>query len=353
MTVYRALVDGGYYSDNPSDVSIRRSIRTNNPGALNTALWVQSYPGFVAEQNDSAGNNTAVFEAPEYGVAAWWTLMDRYRRRYNPQNFHLKNVLTRYSGGNAETAANYIAFVSAKSGIGSKVPLDIYDDFAMNKIAKAFFHYEAGKPTPLSDEQIAFGIQIGKNGGDIPTEQELFLASAAAVGSRQRLIEISVFEGDQAYSWQNAHSVAEKYLKPLRAPMQALGHIGSKPVLYDWCAAFVTWCAREAGYHIPDQPTGFWATMALVESWRYWGDKTGYGAQVDSLDDLERGDIVLFEWFDGDKAFDHIGVYVGRNGNRPVTAEGNKGNRTFHGERSISNIRYRLRLPEYMTGAVI
>ncbi len=346
MTDYRSLIDGGFFSDDPSNMAIRRSIRTNNPGALNTASWTRAFPGFVGEQNDSENNNTAIFEAPEYGVAAWWTLMDRYRKQYRPENFHLKNVLTRYSGGNTEVATRYIAFVSAKAGIGSKVPLDINDDFAMRKIATAFFHYEAGEPTPLSAAQISFGIEIGQNGGNVPAEGMQVSNQPTTAGSRQRFIEIAVSEAKTEISWDDAQSEAEKYLKPLRAPMRALGHIGSKPVFYDWCAAFVTWCARKAGYRIPDQPLDFWATMALVESWREWGKQTGYGSRVSEIDDLEPGDIVLFEWFDGDKALDHIGVFIKKKDEKPITAEGNKKNKAFYGKRKIANIKYRVRLPD-------
>ena len=58
--------------------------------------------------------------------------------------------------------------------------------------------------------------------------------------------------------------------------MRKLGHIGTAPIFYNWCAAFVTWCCREAGITIPDQPEGFWATMARVDAWKYWAVKNGF-----------------------------------------------------------------------------
>ncbi|AIL61675.1 peptidoglycan-binding protein [Pseudomonas alkylphenolica] len=164
-------------------------------------------------------------------------------------------------------------------------------------------------------------------------------------GSRERLASIAETEASMGLSWTDASSVAERYLKPLRAPMQKLGHIGSKPVFYNWCAAFVTYCARQAGYTIPDQPPGHKATMALVEMWKAWAKDQGVWHAVDDLTP-ERGDIVCFEWLDGDKTLDHIGIVRQGPGNGTTlqTAEGNRNNQSVNGTRQMKNVAGIIRL---------
>lgn len=166
-----------------------------------------------------------------------------------------------------------------------------------------------------------------------------------ASGNRERLASIAETEASMGLSWTDASSVAERYLKPLRAPMQKLGHIGSKAVFYDWCAAFVTYCARQAGYTIPDQPPGHKATMALVEMWKAWAKDQGFWHGVNDTTP-ERGDIVCFEWLDGDKALDHIGIVRQGPGNGTTleTAEGNRNNQSVNGTRQMKNVAGIIRL---------
>lgn len=165
--------------------------------------------------------------------------------------------------------------------------------------------------------------------------------------SRERLASIAEAEGSLGLRWRGEDSPAEKYLSPLRGPMHDLGHIGTSPVFYNWCAAFVTWCARQAGFQIPDRPKGHGATMALAEMWRVWAKDDGYwypkGATVP-----QRGDIVCFEWFDGDTAVDHIGIVrQGPGGGTTFeTSEGNRNNRTVNGTRSLANVAGIVRLRE-------
>jgi hypothetical protein len=157
--------------------------------------------------------------------------------------------------------------------------------------------------------------------------------------SRDLLASVAEAEGSLGLRWTGANSAAEKYLEPLRGPMQALGHIGTSPVFYNWCAAFVVWCARQAGFRIPDRPRGHGATMALAEMWRTWAKDEGYwypkGATIP-----QRGDIVCLEWFDGDTAVDHIGIVrQGPGGGSTfLTAEGNRNNQTVNGTRYLANI---------------
>jgi|GEM_PF-1669779 len=158
---YRSLVPGGFYSSNPFDRSVPVSIRCNNPGAINGAPWEKKYPGYVDTVETTPGNKTTIFEAPEYGVAVWWELLRRYAAAGATT---VGDIINRYGGGQDYSA--YVQFVTRKTGLGprTKVPLD--DDDILLPFGKAMFHYEAGRPTPLKDEQIAYGLKLGRAKGD-------------------------------------------------------------------------------------------------------------------------------------------------------------------------------------------
>src|SRR4029077_10491062 len=64
---YHAIVQGGYFSSDPDDLKVPTSIRTNNPGALNTTKYIATLPGYNGSQDYAGkGNHTAIFLAPEY-----------------------------------------------------------------------------------------------------------------------------------------------------------------------------------------------------------------------------------------------------------------------------------------------
>jgi CHAP domain len=363
MPNYRSLVPGGFFSSKPTDRSVPVAIRTNNPGAINTVKWVKEYPGYVDARVTTPGNATAVFETPEHGTALWWQLLHNYRRSLGAASFTLRNVIFTYCGrGRQREAVDYTAFVCAKASVSGNMLLDLADHNGLLPIAKAFFWYEAGRRTPILDEQILHGFDFAQKlvagvhpqlapvprvtTDPAPARRGRTAAAAApTVGRRTRLASLAEQEASQNLKWTGATSAAEKYLKPLRAPMRALGHIGNEPVFYNWCAAFVTWCARQSGYQIPDQPTGFWATMALVESWKFWGNQQHLLVAPD-LGTLVAGDILLYEWFDGDSDLDHIGIFLRAHDGAVKAAEGNAtGARSEVATRKISNVKTALRLP--------
>ncbi|MGI2905492.1 peptidoglycan-binding protein [Tolypothrix sp. VBCCA 56010] len=160
------------------------------------------------------------------------------------------------------------------------------------------------------------------------------------LGIRAKLADFAEDEAAKGLRWTGSDSEAEKYLKPLRKPMQdirPIPHIGLTPVNYDWCAAFVTYCCRQVGMEIPDKPEGFWATMALVDSWKFWAQKQGYWYTKGSITP-RRGDILVFEWGDGDSSLDHIGIVRGYTlgSSTILTSEGNNGNRSGNFTRELS-----------------
>ncbi len=163
-------------------------------------------------------------------------------------------------------------------------------------------------------------------------------SSIPTSGNLQKLAEFAEDEAKKQLSWTAASSEAEKYLNIFRKPMQDLGQIGSAKVFYDWCGAFVYYCCKEVSIDIPVQPNGFWATLALVESWKFWGKQQGFwfrkGDQVP-----KRGDIVVFDW-DGDGELNHIGIVRGYTpgSNTINTSEGNKQNQSGNFTRSLSYV---------------
>jgi hypothetical protein len=159
-TRYRALVTGGYYSANPFDRTSPVSIRCNNPGAVNGAAWERQYPGYVDTVETSPGNKTTIFEAPEYGVAVWWELLRRYAVR---DITTIAQIITQYGGGQDYSA--YMSFVTHQTGFNARKKIALDDNAALLSFGKAMFHYEAGRPTPLKDEQIGYGIRLGQSKG--------------------------------------------------------------------------------------------------------------------------------------------------------------------------------------------
>jgi hypothetical protein len=160
MANYRSLVPGGFFSSTPFDRTVPVSIRCNNPGAINGAAWEKKYPGYVDTVETTPGNKTTIFEAPENGVAVWWELLRRYAASGATT---VGDIIKKYGGGQDYSA--YIGFVSRKTGFSARkgVPLD--DDDVLLVFGKAMFHYEAGRPTPLKDEQILYGLKLGRAKG--------------------------------------------------------------------------------------------------------------------------------------------------------------------------------------------
>lgn len=173
-------------------------------------------------------------------------------------------------------------------------------------------------------------------------------------GDRNKLINIAKSQGDLHLVWNSAADPAEKFLAELRPAMQELGQIGPQPVYYEWCGAFVTWCCRQAGYQIPDEPRGEKVTMALVDAWRDWGIQTGTLLDVPRTGfNFEPGDILLFQWYhlpaNLNHTLDHIGICVSIDGaGNVVSAEGNTDHpgQTDVKKRNLANIAGVIRMPQ-------
>ena len=158
---FRALVAGGSFSSDPYDRKVPVAIRSNNPGAINASDWIKALPGYIARAETTPGNKTAIFSAPEYGVAAWWLLMQRYAGNGVRT---LQGIINTYGGG--QNYSEYVGFVAKKTGFALTKPIPLKGgDADLLAFAKAMFHYEAGRATPLLDAQILYGFGLGR--GDV------------------------------------------------------------------------------------------------------------------------------------------------------------------------------------------
>ena len=170
-TTFGALVAGGFFSADPTDHGVHRakSIRTNNPGALNISSWQPARKGFVGTtQPDQDGNATTIYRTPEHGVASWFHLLsDRYGFGA-AGSFAIRTLARRYAGSRpapGKVEEYVIAWVRLSEGaLTSSTVIDITSDPAMLRLAKAMFHHEAGESTPVHDDQILFGIQRERSG---------------------------------------------------------------------------------------------------------------------------------------------------------------------------------------------
>jgi hypothetical protein len=157
MPNYRSLT-GGFFSSTPMDKSTGPvTIRMNNPGAINGAPWEKTYPGYVDTVETTPGNRSTIFEAPEYGVGAWWDLLRRYR---SANATTVGGIVNRYGGGQDYSA--YIQFVVKATGFTPDTPIDLGNDQQVLQFGKAMFRYEAGRALPWTDEQILYGIRGGR-----------------------------------------------------------------------------------------------------------------------------------------------------------------------------------------------
>lgn len=171
---YKVFFDslaGGFYSADPDDLTVRRSIRTNNPGALNISEWqkkLRGYVGFTFPDNSPDKNRTTIYRTPEHGVAAWYVLLaDRYGFA-KTGSFTIERLARKYAGSGASEAAvsTYVAGWRKASGnqLEGSTIIKLSSDNELLTLARAMFHHEIGKKSPLSDAQIKYGISHQRAG---------------------------------------------------------------------------------------------------------------------------------------------------------------------------------------------
>jgi N-acetylmuramoyl-L-alanine amidase len=168
---FDSLVPGGFFSHDPDDLSVRRSIRANNAGALNFSSWqknVLGYVGITPPDNSPNRNRTTIYRTPEHGVAAWYILLaDRYGFGA-AGSFSLEALARKYAGGGASDAdvRAYTSGWSKASGglLTSTSTFHIQNTDELLSLGKAMYAHEIGRKSPLKDEQIRYGIDNQRNG---------------------------------------------------------------------------------------------------------------------------------------------------------------------------------------------
>jgi hypothetical protein len=165
---FGSLVPGGFFSSNPNDVRVRRSVRTNNPGALNISTWQKTRPGYagVTPPDSSVNHNvTTIYRTPEHGTAAWYHLLGKV---YDiGSRFTLADLARRYAGGDA-TQGEIDTYVSGwtkfAEGFDASKVFDVGSIDDMTSLGVAMFSHEIGKKTPLQVGQIQYGINHEMDG---------------------------------------------------------------------------------------------------------------------------------------------------------------------------------------------
>lgn len=159
MANYRSLV-GGFFSKNPNDISIKRTIRTNNPWALNWSAWQETYPGFVGQTAPDASpnaNKSTIYETPEQGIAAGYNLLTKYAAGGHDT---VGEIINRYGGD--QDYSGYLADVTKRTGFTASTKIDLRNDTQLLTLAKAMMRHEAGQDIPWSDAQILYGFKLAR-----------------------------------------------------------------------------------------------------------------------------------------------------------------------------------------------
>lgn len=163
-TQFGSLVPGGFFSSDPSNHSVPRSIRTNNPGALNICSWQKARPGFVGvtEADGSSNHNvTTIYRTPEHGIGSWFYLLKDVYGFGATGNFTIDRLAQHYAGSASGPAVTeYIAGWSRFSGgmVVAATIISLANDTDMLTLAKAMFGNESGIATPLHDDQITYAV---------------------------------------------------------------------------------------------------------------------------------------------------------------------------------------------------
>ena len=103
-----------------------------------------------------------------------------------------------------------------------------------------------------------------------------------------------------------------------------VGNVGGQPYWswygfdsrVEWCACFVSWCYGQSGRTEPRFAGCQSQGVPWFQSHGQWGAR-GY-------ENIAPGDAIFFDW-DLDGSADHVGIFVGTDGSRVYTVEGNSG----------------------------
>ena len=117
-----------------------------------------------------------------------------------------------------------------------------------------------------------------------------------------------------------------------------------------WCAAFVYYCCREAGFEIPIRPdectTCHLAGCIAWEEFAQGDVRIEYHKETENFSP-EAGDIVLYDRVFENREHDHMGIVLQSTGNTIIAAEGNLNNTSGIIQRpKEAHIRGYIRIPD-------
>ncbi|RWO52561.1 serine hydrolase [Mesorhizobium sp.] len=182
---FRSLIGiGNFFSSVPdaryssSDTLTRRALRTNNPGAINISRWQRdSMKGYVGcTLPDRYGNQTAVYETPEFGVAAWGFLLRKIYFGGKKDKVTIGAIVDKYRGDNPRDA--YIDGYKKYSGgkLAESYEIDLYDNRQLALLAIAAYSHEFGSWYPLTGKQLLAGFSITDEYIDSGVNDEVIVA---------------------------------------------------------------------------------------------------------------------------------------------------------------------------------
>lgn len=131
--------------------NLTRGERLNNPVNIEKG---EAWQGLADAQPD---NRFAAFISPEYGIRAFIKILRTYKDKYGLNT--LSGIINRYAPATENATANYIAFVSNRTGINPNVAFP-FEPNTLFKIASAFINMEQGRIIYPNDV-ILKGVQMG------------------------------------------------------------------------------------------------------------------------------------------------------------------------------------------------
>jgi hypothetical protein len=134
-------------------------------GALNFSSWqkaLRGYVGLTPPDNSPNRNRTTIYRTPEHGVAAWFVLLSKRYGFGNTGTFTLEQLARKYAGsgaGSSEINTYIKGWSKASDGtLNTDSVFRLSKTEEMLPLGKAMFAHEIGRPSPLMDDQIRFGI---------------------------------------------------------------------------------------------------------------------------------------------------------------------------------------------------
>jgi len=163
--------------------------------------------------------------------------------------------------------------------------------------------------------------------------------------TRQHLVDIAKSEAQRCF-----HGAVMQ----MESNLQPIAELFPKFTLEEadgmWCAAFVYYCCKKAGFKIPIKPKECTRSLAGCLQWEQWamGDNNVECFRADASGFTpELGDIVLFDNVFIGQEHDHIGIIIENRDTSIITAEGNINNVSGVVERKKdSHIRAYIRIPD-------